>query len=186
MTEEKKTRQPAEVAKVTMTDGREVDFAGKRKMLKEIMKLGVDGIALRFDFRNGETRTYDLNPALTLQFAAHGGLQKYGDETAGLEDVDDMVEATDEIHGRLEKGEWSVQREANGLSGVSVLMKALIELTGKTKDQVREFLSPLSQAEKNALRASPQLKPIVDRIEAEKAAKGGQIDVGSLLGKLAA
>ena len=169
--------------KVTMTDGRVVEFNGKRKLLKDTI-VTTEQVGVRFDFRNGETRTYIISPDLMDQMAAHGAAQKIGDETAGVTDVDDMVIGVDEIIARLEKGEWSARKEGGGFSGASVLMKALVEYSGKTAEEVKTYLSGLSQAEKTALRASKQLKPIVDRLEADKVTKG-KVNTDDLLAGLA-
>lgn len=172
-----------EVETVTMSDGRQVDFVGKRKLLKESI---IDGnsVAVRLDFRNGETRMFNLPSELLYRFAAHGAEQKLGDETAGEEDVDDMVLAVDDLIERLNKGEWSMKREGGGMAGTSVLLRALMELSGKTVEQVKEFLKPLSQADKLALRNSPKVKPIVDRLEAEKVSKASKVDTNALLAGL--
>lgn len=177
----KKEKSPVE--KVKMSDGREVDFVGKRKMLKEsFVKDGV--VSVRFDFRNKETRTFTIPTTLVNKFAAHGAEQKIGDETAGLEDVDDAVIAVDALIERLNVGEWGVKRESNGMAGTSVLARALVELKGVTIEKVKAFLSNKTAAQKTALRDSAELKPIVQRIEAEKAKKGSTVDTGSLLGEL--
>lgn len=172
-----KAKPAAEVETVTLTDGRVVEFPGKKKMIKESI---VDGerLGVRLDFRNGETRTFWLPQALIPKFATHGAEQKYGDETAGLEDVGDMVEAVDELDGRIQKGEWSVKRESSGLAGTSTLIQALVAYftslgKPKTVEQVRAQLQGKSQAEKLALRANVKVKPFVDQIEAAKATKGG-------------
>jgi hypothetical protein len=180
---EKDVVPKAAVETVTLADGRTVDFVGKRKMLKETLIDG-DSVAIRIDFRNGETRTFPLSPDLLLRFAGHGAEQKYGDETAGETDVDDMVLAVDALHERLSKGEWSTKREGGGMTGTSVLMRALIEFSGRTPEQVKEFLAGKSQAEKLALRNSAKIKPIVERLEAAKAAKGANVDTDSLLAAL--
>jgi len=179
------TEAPTKIVEtVKFPDGRSVDFVGKRKMLKETL-IGDDGsVAIRIDFRNGETRTFGLNPDLLLRFAGHGAEQKYGDETAGVDDIDDMVLAVDELHARLEKGEWSTKREGGGFAGTSVLLRALVEFSGRSAEQVKEFLSGKSQAEKLALRGSAQLKPIVDRLEAEKLSKGSKVNTDDLLASL--
>lgn len=170
---------------VTLTDGRIVDFAGKRKLLKEsFVKDGV--VYVRMDFRNGETRTFQIPSALLLKFAAHGAEQKLGDEIAGLTDIDDAVLAIDALTERLNKGEWGVTREANGMAGTSVLVRALVEHTGKTVEQIKTFLSTKTQAEKVALRNNPKVKPIVERIEAEKASKKSAVDTDALLESLGA
>lgn len=173
-----------QVETVTMTDGRIVDFAGKRKLLKESSVTADGKVAVRLDFRNGETRLFTLPDNLMAKFAAHGAEQKLGDEIAGLNDVEDCVLAVDELIDRLYNGEWSVKREANGMAGTSVLVRALVEHTGKTVDAIKQFLAGKSQAEKVALRNNPKIKPIVERIEAEKASKKANVDTDAMLGEL--
>ena len=180
-----KTKAKAEVETVQMSDGRKVDFAGKRKLIKDdFIENGRPGVIL--DFRNGETRKFYAHENLVLKAAGHGLKQKYGDETAGLQDIDDMILAVDELDGTLQKGVWSEARESGGMAGTSVLLRALVEFSGKTTDQVREFLTGKSQAEKMALRNSGKLKPIVDRIEADKIAKSSKVDADALDAELAA
>lgn len=178
------SKTETQVETVTMTDGRVVDFAGKRKLLKESSVTADGKVAVRLDFRNGETRLFTIPDALLNKFAAHGAEQKLGDEIAGLIDVEDCVLAVDELIDRLYNGEWSVKREANGMAGTSVLVRALVEHTGKTVEQIKQFLSGKSQAEKVALRNNPKIKPIVERIEAEKASKKANVDTDAMLGEL--
>jgi hypothetical protein len=172
-----------EVEKVTMKDGREVEFVGKRKLLKEPIIEGTN-VSVRFDFRNGETLTFASPPSLVPQFIAHGISQKIGDETAGVEDVDDMFLFVSELADTLNKGEWSTRVAGSGVAGTSVLLRALVEVTGRTIDQVKTFLTGKSQAEKMALRNSPKIKPTVDKLEAEKVAKASKIDTDALLATL--
>lgn len=159
---------------VAMDDGREVAFSGKRRLLKDV-QISEDGfdIKARFDVVNGETRTFKIaaNKPLFARLAAHGLLQKVGDEVAGLEDPEDMVLALDEILDRLGRGEWGVERsrgEGNAMAGLSVLAKALVEVSGKTPQAIKDFLASKTNAEKLALRDNPSLKPVVARIEAER------------------
>lgn len=174
------------VETVKMTDERLVDFAGKRKLLKESI-LSADGQAqVRLDFRNGQTRMFTVPAPMLAKFAAHGAEQKLGDEIAGIEDVEDCVLAIDELIDRLYNGEWGVKRDSNGMAGTSTLLKALVEHTGKTVEQIKAFLTGKTQAEKVALRNNPKIKPIVDRIEAEKASKKSNVDTDAMLGELAA
>ena len=180
------SKTETQVETVTMADGRVVDFAGKRKLLKE-SSVNADGkVQVRLDFRNGETRLFTLPDNLLTKFAAHGAEQKLGDEIAGLNDVEDCVLAVDELIDRLYNGEWSIKREANGMAGTSVLVRALVEHTGKTVEQIKQFLNGKSQAEKVALRNNPKIKPIVERIEAEKASKKANVDTDAMLGELEA
>lgn len=174
-----------DVEVVEMTDGRKVEFVGKRKLLKDsIVDHEHHKVSIRLDFRSGVTRTIHLPQKLILDFAAHGAEQKYGDETAGIADIDDMVLAVDELDKNIQAGNWSTRREGSGMAGTSVLLRALVEMSGKDVEAVKAFLSTKSQAEKLALRNSARLKPIVDRIEAEKAAKVGKVDTEALLAGL--
>lgn len=171
---------------VSMADGRKVLFVGKRKLLKESI-FKDDGTIdhIRLDFRNGETIRFEIPAALFYKFAAHGAEQKLGDEVAGENDVDDMVLAVQELVDRLGRGEWNVKREAGGMAGTSTLIKALVELSGKSVEDIKKFLTGKSQADKMALRNSAKLKPIVERIEAEKLAKSAKVDTDALFAQLA-
>ena len=173
-----------QVETVTMQDGRVVDFAGKKKLLKDAFVTAEGKVQVRLDFRNGETRIFTIPDNLLNKFAAHGAEQKLGDEIAGLAEIDDCVLAIDELIDRLYNGDWSVKRESSGMAGTSVLVRALVEHTGKTVEQIKAFLAGKSQAEKVALRNNPKIKPIVDRIESEKAAKKTSVDTDALLGEL--
>ena len=168
---------------VKMQDGREVTFVGKRKLLKDtIIENGV--VSVRLDFLNGETRTFACPDEMILKAAGHGLEQKLGDEVAGVSDVDDQVIAIDELIDRLAQGQWSTQRQSSGVAGTSVLFKALQEAyPAKSAEDLKAFLKAKTQAEKLALRNSSRLKPIVERLEAEKA-QGSKIDSESLLGEL--
>ena len=187
-----KVTKPREVKKVVMTDGREVEFAGKRRLLKtaEISDDGFE-VVVRLDFVNGETRSISLaaSKPLFAKFAAHGMLQKFGDEVAGLEDVEDMVIAEEELISRIEGGEWGAERskgETNAMAGLSVLAKALVQVSGKTAEAVKSFLKSKTNAEKLALRENPSLKPVIAELEAKKKQKpkGPGVDTEALLGEL--
>jgi hypothetical protein len=180
------------VESVKLTDGRTVDFPGKRKLsiTPTITDAGV--VELQCDFRNGETYKFTPREDMYAKFAAHGAEQKLRDEIAGIDDIDDAYLAVTELGGRLDKGEWSIRREGGGMSGTSVLLRALTEWTGKTTEEIKVFLATVGQAEKMAMRGATRpnkagvtLKAIVDRLEAEKAAKGSKVDTDALLGTLA-
>ena len=182
-----KAKAETVITTVTMDDGRVVEFAGKRRLQKEA--LVEDGkVKIRLDFVNGETRIFTIPDAMLQKFAAHGAEQKLGDEVAGLKDIDDAILAIDNLMERLTAGEWNVKRDGDGLAGTSVLVKALVESTGQDVAKVKAFLKDKTQAQKVALRNNPKIKPIVERIEAEKAAKsaGGNVDTDALLGELGA
>lgn len=141
----KPKRPPAEVTKVTMTDGREVEFVGaKKRMDKESFVDEAAGtVTVRFDFRNGETRSVTLqDPTMLLQAAAHGVSQKVGDETAGDDKIEDMVLHVEEMIERLTRGEWARPKaEGESFSGASLVVKALVLETKKTPAEVKELLA---------------------------------------------
>ena len=173
---------------VTLTDGRIVDFVGKRKLLKSSGVTSDGKIQTTLDFVNGETRTFTIPDTLLAKFASHGAEQKLGDEIAGVDDIEDAVMAIDDLIDRLYNGEWGVARDKSGLAGASILMRALVESTGKTAEEIKKFLSDKTAAQKAALRTNPKIKPIVDRLEAEKAAKSAKkadaVDTDALLNEL--
>lgn len=187
----KASKPTTSVEKVKIGE-REVEFVGKRKLLKESLFPENELPTIRLDFRNGESRLFPIPPELLHRFAAHGAEQKLGDETAGVEDIDDMVLCVDELIERLSKraedgtflGEWATRREASGMAGTSVLMKALMELSNKSIDEVKAFLKNKTQADKLALRNSAKVKPIIERLEAEKLSKASKVDTDALLGEL--
>lgn len=179
-------KKEVELNMVTLTDGRVAEFAGKRKLLKSSFT-DEKGVGVRLDFVNGQTRTFYIPEALLHKFAAHGAEQKLGDETAGVEDPDDMVMAIDDLIDRLYNGDWTAKREASAMAGASVLAKALVQSSGKTLEAVRAFLATKTQAEKVAMRNNPKIAPIVAELEAAKAKNkkpGKEVDTDSLLDAL--
>jgi hypothetical protein len=119
------------------------------------------------------------------RFAAHGAEQKLGDAIAGEKDIDDAVLAVDELIGRLNNGEWTATRQAGAMAGTSILIRALVEVSGKSVEEIRGFLADKSQAEKLALRRSDRLKPVIERLEAEKNANSkSSVDTDALLAGL--
>lgn len=173
------------VQEVSMADGRTVGFAGKRKMIKEAIETsdGVKGV--RFDFRNGNSLFWPIDHGgLQEAYALHGIKQKGGDNAAGTEDVDDVQLDVEAAFEQCGKGIWKEQREGSGMGGTSVLLRALVEVSGKSVEEIKAFLKDKSQAEKMALRESSKVKPIVQRIEAEKVAKSAKVDTDGLLAGL--
>lgn len=190
----KPKRKEPEITTVTMKDGRVVEFAGKRKMLKENLTLESGEPGVRVDFINGESiicaitvgKSDDKPNGLLVELAQHGLKQKLGDEAAGLDDIDDMVLAVQELVDNLGKGTFNQVRQSDGMAGASVLLKAVVEHTGKSIDQVREWLKGKSAAEKRALRNAKGIAEIVQRLEAEKASrsKGASVDAEALLSEI--
>lgn len=209
-------KKQREVVKVAMQDGREVEFVGKRKVNKETLidtsKVIVEGdtvtltdgaVSVRMDFRNGATRTLPIKAAMLAKFAGHGGEQKYGDELAAPSDKplseEDMVMAIDDLHDQLySKGEWRATQEGGGgFGGASVVVKAIMEVTGKTVEEVKAFLQKklddakarnekLSRKELYDAFRNPNSKvgKVVKRMEDERLAGNSKVDADAALGEL--
>lgn len=188
------TKKPkTEVVTVTMDDGTTVDFPGKREMLKtSIINAEAGTVAVRIDWRNGETRTYALPASLLLTAAAHGFEQKLGDETAGMKDtdgkpahVDDKVIAVDALFERINGGDWNKGRSSDGMAGVSLLVKAMVEVTGKDVAKIKEYVKARSAAERAILEQDAKFKPTIDRLRAERAgSKVSEEQKASMLAEL--
>lgn len=178
--------EAAEKTKITMTDGREVGF-GKRQKLEKTVEVNGKDVSVRLDFVNGQTRLFEVPKTMFTQFVGHGASQKLGDVIAGEDDIDDAVLAVDDLIARLNAGEWTVPRAKGGFSGSSVLLRALVEVSGKTQEEIVAYLATKTQAEKLALRRNDKIRPTVERIEAEKAKNTtSKVDTDALLAELAA
>lgn len=208
MAEEGK-KAKAEVEVVQMADGRSVGFAGKRKVVKEtlideskieqdgeILQISAGAIKVRMDFRNGETRTMALPLNLLAQFAGHGAEQKYGDELASSASdpmsLEDMVLAIEALDSRIQRGLWRTEREGGGggVSGASVVIRALVEVTGKTVDEIKAIIEKKLETTPGLTRAAlyksfraPGTKTgvVIKRIEDERATKNVAVDADAML-----
>lgn len=182
MTDEAAVKVKPEVETVTMTDGRLVEFPGKKRLQKETSVDADGNTHVRLDFRNGTTIDFQLPANLIQKFAAHGASQKLGDEVAGLKktdgsaaDIEDQILAVEELIERLNAGEWTVAKESGGMAGTSVLLRAIVQVTGKSVDSVKGYLKTKTQAQKIALRDSAKFRDAVAAIEAEKKAKAPKV-----------
>lgn len=173
----------SEKVAVQMEDGRVVEFTEKQKFIKTGECDGNFG-AVRFDFRNGKTLNFVIPAEMRMRLAVHGAEQKIGDECSGLKEVEDCVLAVESMIARLEKGEWQKEREKSAMAGTSVLIRALCESSGKPVETIKAFLADKTHAQKIAIRNNPKIKPIVERLEAEKAKAAPAIDTDALLDEL--
>jgi hypothetical protein len=148
---------------VKMTDGRKVNFPGKRKVQKETLidesKIVVDGsvvqleegaVSIRMDFLNGETRTMMLPLAMLAKFAGHGAEQKFGDELATTADKplseDDMVIAIDELNAQIQAGKWGAGRAegGGGVSGAGIVLQAILEASNEGRAEAGKPLNTIA------------------------------------------
>jgi hypothetical protein len=205
-------KSKTEVLAVQMTDGRTVNFAGKRKVNKETLidetKFVIDGdviqlqagaVAIRMDFRNGATRTIPLPLFLLARFAGHGAEQKFGDELAAPADAplseEDMVIAIDDLNATIQSGSWGKGRASGGggVSGASLVVQAIMEASGKDLETVKAYLQKKLDADKDLTRralydsfrvAGTKTGIIIKRLEEAKLAKTAKVDADAELSNI--
>lgn len=203
-----------EVTTVTMTDGRVVNFSGKRKVLKEtvidqaaiiledgVLQIAEGAVSIRMDFRNGETRTMPLPLSLFTKFAGHGAEQKYGDELSTLADKplseDDMVCAIDDLNASIQHGNWGRARASSGgsVSGAHIVVQAIVEASGKDMATVKAYLQKKLDADGELTRkalydsfrvAGTKTGIIIKRLEEAKLATTAKLDADAELAVISA
>lgn len=214
MSEEKVEKLKTVVEEVKMADGRVVNFAGKRKVVKEtvineglietsedgsVVQLMAGAVAIRMDFRNGETRLIPLPLSLLAKFAGHGAEQKFGDElacsAANPLSEDDMVLAIDDLNAQIQAGNWGKGRATGGggVSGASIVVQAIMEATGKDLATVKAFLQKKLDSDENLTRralydsfrvAGTRTGTIIQRMEEAKLAKNAKVDADAELANI--
>lgn len=186
---------------VKMEDGTTVEFAGTREAVKTVsFDVDTAAVSLRIDFRNGKVVKLsgeELSRATLLRAAVHGLSQKVGDSYASAKDVDDMFLSAEDMVKRLKAGEWEAVREAgDSMAGASIVIKALVETTGKSVDEIKAYLEKKLEDAKAkgekltrqqlyaSFRANPKILAVIQRLEQEKAAKGTGVDANAMLAEL--
>lgn len=184
---------------ILLEDGRTVQFPGERQVSKTILE--EDGkFGVRFDLRNGATRTLNLDELseyLQKYSACHGILQKIGDLWAGVKDVDDILIACDEGLDRLRNGAWAAERQSAGdsVSGASIVIQAIAEVTGKPIDEIKTFLKDkLAEGQASGLtrqklyssfrNPTSKIGQKIRQLEEERASKSAVVDADALLAEL--
>lgn len=201
-----------EVQEVAMQDGRTVGFAGKRKVIKDVLidpsKIVVEGgvtqiedgaVSVRFDLRDGSTRTFAAPAAVVAELIGHGLSQKMGDELASPADKpmseEDMVLALEAMYDRLAKGDWRAVREGGGggVSGAGIVVRAIMEVKGKDQATVKAFLDGILERTPGLTRRAlydsfraegTPTAAVIARLEAEKAKKAPAVDAAEALSGL--
>lgn len=196
-------KKKTEYTDVAMEDGRTVKFAGKQKVKKEVIE-DPEGkpVGVRFDYVNGSTRSLhfsEIPPATQLALLAHGAHQKIGDESSDVKTVEDAVLAHENMIGRLKNGEFYKEREAgDSFAGASLVVRAIMEATGKDQEAVKAYLQKkldtakaagekLSRADLYNSFKNPNSKTgqIIERLEKEQRAKSAKMDADTMLGEIA-
>ena len=152
--------------------GRVYEFSDRQKVTKQSEILEGGSIMTRFIFRNGDVREHvtQANDPLYARAALHGLDQKFGDEFAGEQDVEDCIEAFEQLSEQLAKGDWR-ERKAEGISGTSLLLRALMQHTGKDKETLKVALKQKTPAQKRALSAQKDIAKIIAQLKADRGQK---------------
>lgn len=164
----------SESRKVSMKDGRTLEFGEKQKMSKDYGVTDAGHVFCQIDFDNGETVRLEVDPTSPtgLMALGHGLSQKLGDSASGADNTNDAFEAVLEVASRVANGEWTKARAAgDGTSakGASELVEALVKVLSQPKEVVREMLSKLKQADKMALRKTPAVAQVIEALRAARA-----------------
>jgi len=191
----KKVKKEVVRTPVTLTTGEVVEFTERQRTVKS-STLENGHARVRFAFRNGEVRefAFDKHTDLLMRLAIHGALQKIGDETAGVEDLDDQVAAVDAVIARLERGDWGAERQAgNSFAGAGIVVRAIAEAKGVDVAAAKDFIErtlarfeaegkPITRQALYASFRKPGSKtaPIIARLEAERDAKRAEKGAGGL------
>jgi hypothetical protein len=133
----------------------------------------------------------DLPDELVRQAALHGFKQKYVDAAAlgaTATPAEKHAAITALVNHHRDTGDWNRKAGGDGTAGDGLLVLALAAVTGCTREQARAAVTAMDKKTQAAMRASPELKPTIDRLRDErtmsKPGKGPAPDVGSVLAAL--
>lgn len=134
-------------------------------------------------------RPDDYPTELVNHAALHGFAQKYGD-AAALSKGATLAEKHASIllvvgHHR-ETGEWNRKGGASGdgTSGDGLLVAAIAEFDGCTRDEARALVGAMDKKTQAAMRSSDALRPIIERIKTERAKPAPKVDVAAILARM--
>jgi hypothetical protein len=130
----------------------------------------------------------ELSADLVAQAALHGFKQKYCDKAALGADAT-LAEKYASIRRMVEWHadgcEWNMVAAGDGSSGDSLLARALQDACNLDRDAAREAVAKMDKKTQAAMRASPELAPIISRLKAERATpKVGSVDAAGILAGL--
>lgn len=150
---------------------------------------------LTLTFSSGDVIEIDaskLTPEVQHKAMMHGLKQKLMDAAAIAKNTDngrsatvqDKFDAVKEVADRLTvDGAWNKTRTSEGSSNNTLLARALVQMSGKTRAQIDAFLETKTKEEKAALRKTSKVAHIIVALQAEQVANSG-IDTDDLLAEL--
>lgn len=154
------------------------------KKASSVITTDIFGSVLTLTFPTiGETLEIDttkLADDIIKQAVLHGLKQKLVDAAAIARNPDtgrsptaqDKFDAVKEVFDRLTHAtnpQWNKTRVAGeGLSGAGLLIRALMEMTGKSRSEIEEFLEPKTKEQRAALKKNPKVAAIIARLQSSK------------------
>jgi hypothetical protein len=153
------------------------------------------GSVLTLTFSNGESLELDvatLSPQIQVDAALHGVKQKLVDAAAIARDtstgrsatIADKYAAVREVFDRITgpNPTWNKVRTAGESGGNSLLLRALMQRSGKSRTEIEAFLEPRTKEEKAAMSAREDIAAIIATLR--KATIDPAIDTDDLLSGL--
>lgn len=145
---------------------------------------------LTLTFSNGatlEVNAHTLSPAIIAQATMHGLKQKLVDAAALSRDrntgraasIEAKYDAVYAVYDRLLSGQWNKPRE--GASNGTLLAQAIVRLTGRSLDSVREQLAKLTDDQKAALEKKQEVALAILDIKRERIESGNDDEGDNLL-----
>ena len=164
---------------------------------KAVVTTDVFGDTLTLNFITGEELSIDtskLSPEIMHQAMLHGLKQKLVDAAAIARNPDNGLSATPAdkynavktVFDRITSanGTWNAVREGVEKQQGGMFVRALMEVTGKTKAQIDNAIEKYTKEQIAALKKNPRIMDIMQRMEREAAAALGDTS-DSLLDELA-
>lgn len=168
-------------------------------MKRAAISADIFGSTLTVTFANGKDLAIDVNnlsPEIQRMAMLHGIKQKLVDaaaiarntETGHSASIDDKYKGVKAVFDRITapNGTWNKEKDAvpANASGNTLLVRALMRMTGHDKAYVDDFLSAKTKEQRTALKKNPRVLAIIAELQASSAP--GDVDTDGLLGELGA
>lgn len=165
---------------------------------KSVVSTDIFGTTLTLNFITGQELSVtldNLSPEIIKQAALHGLKQKLVDAAAIARNTDngdsatptDKYNAVKTVYDRItrEDGTWNAIREGEVKHQGGIFVRAVMELTGKSKADIDAAMEGYSKEQIAALKKNPRVMDIMQRMQREEAAAAGNTG-DDLLAQLAA
>lgn len=147
-------------------------------MAKKIVNLENKTVTFEVDGNEAVFELDRCSPEMVIQLALHGASQKGGDSYAGaaaavkdsdMSLTDYILTTVQGVIDQLYNDDWTVRVGGAG-PRITDLARALAEAYGVSEAEAAEKVGEIDADTKKAVRKHPAIKPILDRLAAERAA----------------